>query len=127
MTQAELFNPIKSTKFDSFSKSEIINLFEGEQELRIKLQKENERLRSLNPEFKQKSFLVNEQYVLLKSKVFGKSSEREPQQETKIKSKKSRIPKKKVQLPSQRYPNATVIEKDIEFKELPPVLVAGSR
>ena len=126
MTQKELFTPIESTKFDSFSRSEIVKMFEMEQDLRVKLQKEISHLRSLLPGKREtKSLFLDEQYILLKSKLFGKSSEKESQESKP--PRKLRRPQKKVQLPSERYPNVPVVEQNVELKKLPECSCCGKK
>lgn len=119
MEQQNLFDPVPRHRLEIFSKEEIIELLEAEQRLRIQIEKRAQRLEALNAELQQRSLLVDEQYITLKNKFFGKSSEREPSQKDRDKSNKNRRNKKKVQLPSERYPNAPLIERDIEFEELP--------
>ena len=55
--------------------------------------------------------------------MFGKSSEKSPKGPKENKEKKP--PKKRVLLPSQRYPNATIIEKDVELEKLPTCKCCG--
>lgn len=126
MTQEEIiFAEIPIEKMSLLTKEELIVLLRGEQSLRQQLQKDNNRLRDLNEELKQKSFLVADQLVNIKNKLFGKSSER---------SKKSAsedagntAPKKKrVLLPSERYPNAPLIERHITLDQLPSCGCCGS-
>ena len=62
--------------------------------------------------------MLGEQYANLKDKIFGKSSEKSPKDKKKGKGNKNTG--KRVQLPSKRYPNLPVIEKEEDLKgELP--------
>ena len=119
MTQEEFaLADIPVEKFALLSKDELIAYIKGEQRLRVQLQKEVENLRAFNDELKQRALLVEEQYINIKNKYFGKSSEREPSDE--LKSRQPEGPKRKrVQLPSERYPNAPLIERHIELQTLP--------
>ena len=67
--------------------------------------------------------------VVFKSRFFGRSSEREPvQQEEQEKSDSNKTTKKvKVQLPSARYPDAPLIERDIQLQELPQCECCGGK
>lgn len=128
MKQQDLFAPVPMHKLQSFSKEEIIELFEAEQRLRVQFQQDNERLRGTNDELKQKTLFVEEQYIVLKNKLFGKSSERSPSEEDRRKANtKSGKKKKRVQLPSLRYPNAPLIEREVELKDLPSCKCCGSQ
>lgn len=120
MDQQNLFEPIPADKLELIPREDLIKLFQFEQDLRIKIQKDNDRLRAFNNELEQKSFYIDEQLVVLKNKYFGKSSEKEPSEEDRrCHDAKSVGQKKKVQLPSLRYPNAPLIEREVELKELP--------
>jgi len=126
--QEELFKPVSSHKLAQLSKEELIEFVQMEQKIRIHFEKENGRLKALNEELKQKKLFVNEQYIVLKNKLFGKSSEREPSKELKEKNRKENQGKKeKVQLPSLRYPDAELIERHIELEVLPGCSCCGSQ
>ncbi len=120
MDQQILFEPIPAEKLELIPREDLIKLFQLEQDLRIKIQKNYEQLKSFNDELAQKSFYIDEQLIILKNKYFGKSSEKEPSEEDRNRhDAKSGGQKKKVQLPSLRYPNAPLIEREVELKELP--------
>ena len=128
MKQQDLFTPIASHRLQSFSKEELILLFEGEQKLRLQFQKDNERFRATNSELAQRALFVEEQYIVLRNKFFGKSSERSPSEEDRRRQNQKNIrKKKKVQLPSLRYPNAPLIEREVELKDLPSCKCCGSQ
>jgi len=93
MDQQQLLKPIPSDKMSMFSKDELITLLRGEQDLRRQLEIDNDRLRNLNEELKQKRFYIEEQYVTLKNKFFGKSSEKQPSAEDKKKNLKKQVKK----------------------------------
>ncbi len=116
MSQQYLLDPIPCDKYDLLSKEEIVDLHIGEQRIRLALQKEIEELKKQRDQAEQKSLLIEGNYVLIKKKLFGKSSEKSSSES---KEKEKKIPRTKVQIPSQRYPNAPVVEIDIELQELP--------
>ena len=117
MSQQHLFTPIPSDKFDSLSKSEVVFLFQESESINRQLQKENHRLRYLHSETKQTTLHINEQYLTLQNTLFGKSSEKDVSPKPKPRPPRPR--KKKVQLPSERYPNTAVIERDVDFPSPP--------
>lgn len=117
MKQAYLLETIPCDKYDLLTKEDVVVLYKEEELFRLKLQKENKQLREQLNIVDQKSFLLGEQYVTLKNKIFGKSSEK-----SKIK-KETKNPSgtrgTHVQLPSERYPNIPLIESEIELDEVP--------
>ncbi|MCB9024928.1 MAG: IS66 family transposase [Bdellovibrionaceae bacterium] len=127
MDQKELFKPIPVDKLSTFSKEELIILLRGEQQIRQQIEKEVDRLRASNNELEQKSFYIEEQYITIKNKYFGKSSEREPSENDRKKHlKKNKKMKKKVQLPSLRYPDAPLIEREVTLDNLPSCKCCGT-
>ena len=99
-------------KFDLLSREELVEFLKLEQGVRRRLEKRVQHLEALNEELKQKTFLVEETYITVKGKLFGRSSEREGSSGgARAEGPKSR--KKKIQLPSQRYPDAPLIERHV--------------
>ena len=76
MSQQYLLDPIPCDKYDLLSKEEIVDLHIGEQRIRLALQKEIEELKKQRDQAEQKSLLIEGNYVLIKKKLFGKSSEK---------------------------------------------------
>lgn len=119
-SQEKLFSVVPADKLSLMSKEQLVEFLKLEQEFRVQLQRENQRLKALNGELEQKTILLGDQYVVLKNKLFGKSSERQPTEESVIQHAKTQVgKKKKVLLPSLRYPDAPLIERDVELKEMP--------
>jgi len=119
VTQEEIiFAEIPVEKMALLSKEDLLVLLRGEQSLRKQLQKENVRLLALQEELKQRNFFTEEKYITIKNKLFGKSSERSLKNKF-SKDPKSTLKKKKIQLPSQRYPDAPLIERHITLDKLP--------
>ena len=128
MKQEELFQAVPSHKLEQLSKEELIEFIQLEQNMRIHFEKENARLKALHELTKQQKMLIDQRYVLIKNKLFGKSSEREPSKELKEKNRKENQNKKvKVQLPSLRYPGAKLIESHIELEKLPDCSCCGKQ
>lgn len=105
----------------------MIILFKGEQDFRRQLQRENARLKALNDELNQQSLHLEEKYVTIKNEMFGKSSERRPRDGTSDADdgggKKKKV---RVLLPSERYPDAPLIERRVTLDELPACRCCGA-
>ncbi len=128
MKQQNLFDPIPQSKLETLTQSELIEFILLQQKVNQTIIKDNERLRALNNELKQKTLYVEEQYITIKNKMFGKSSEKEPSKEDRQKANgKKKKKRKKVQLPSLRYPDAPLIEREVELKELPQCSCCGEK
>ena len=128
MSQEYLFEPIPLHQLDTLSKEDFKVLVQG-------LQDTVKQLRSLNSDLKKEqhqsdlqTVLLNEQYVTLRSKFFGRSSERRPSSELKNtyeQAQQKLPPKERVQLPSLRYPNAPLVEREVEFQDIPNCSCCG--
>lgn len=119
MTQEELIlAEVSSEQLAQLTKEELIIFVKGEQSLRLQLQRDNERLRALYEETKQKTLLIGDELVVMKGKLFGKSSERSLRRQANN-GMPAKTAKVRVLLPSERYPNAPLIERDITFEKLP--------
>src|SRR3989338_9541769 len=128
MTQEELIKvEVPVSKFDLLTREELIQFARLEQAFRIKLQKENEYLRARAEELKQKIIFIEDKYIVIKNKFFGKSSERSPQPSDNESrgSNENKSKKIKVQLPSEHYPDAPLIERHVELKDLPMCACCG--
>ncbi len=142
---------LSRTELSNYSKEQLIQLLESQNKASSILQKsyegfkkensnlilKNDELKKENIELKNytklledKLILVEGQLVILKSKIFRKKSEktalREKSEERPEKNQKEK--KKRVQailLPSERYPEAAIIERHIEFKNKPNCTCCG--
>lgn len=117
MNQQYLFESIPNDKFDLLSKEDVIELYKEQQSLNRQLNQHIDLLHKKYTAQEQKSFLLKEQTLLIKNKIFGRSSEKSDKKGTKNKERKS--PRNRVQLPSERYPNVDILEKDVTLNELP--------
>lgn len=82
--------------------------------------KEYEELKGLYEELQEKHLILEGQHVLLKNKYFGKSRKKVPSAAARDKIKKGKKGKKPARkLPSERYPDAPVIERHVELAENP--------
>lgn len=117
MKQSELFEPIPCDKYDLLTREDAIELAKGYADAIRQLQ---EKIENQNKELcksEQTKFLLNEQVLNIRNKLFGKSSEKSDNKASPDKKKKE--PRKRVLLPSERYPNLDVIEKRVELEKLP--------
>ncbi|MBY0385856.1 IS66 family transposase [bacterium] len=104
-------------------KDELIVLLRGYEKAFVVLNKDNDRLRALNSELEQKHLFLDEKFITIKNKLFGKSSERSRENTRVTSSNKDK--KRKVQLPSERYPGAPLIERHITLDNLPKCKCCG--
>lgn len=128
MKQQDLFTPIPRTRLQTLTQEQLIEFIELQQKVNETIIRDNERLRATKGELEQKTLFVEEQYIILKNKFFGKSSEKSPGIEDRRKHNQKNVKKKKkVQLPSLRYPNAPLIEREVELKVLPSCKCCGGQ
>ena len=127
MSQQLLFETIPCDKYDLISRDELVTLYGGAEKVITYLKSELKRALEESQSFKQKSFFIEEEVLALKKKLFGRSSEKEKfGGGGKPKKKGNGLKgKKKVQLPSKRYPNVPVIERDIDFDHPPQCSCCG--
>lgn len=112
-----LFKDYPADKLNSLSKEELIILLKGERSLNKQLNNHIDKLHAKYLASEQKSFLLEDQAIIIKHKMFGKSSEKSDKKSPENKSNKKL--KKRVLLPSERYPNLDIIEKRVELDKLP--------
>lgn len=113
MNAQDLLKKLTKEQLKGLSRDELVHLLLGEQEIREQLEKRIDQA-------EEEKILLEEKYVLIKSKVFGRSSEKSPQgpsRFSKKKDKKARTDFSKSL--SERYPNVDIREEDIEL-ETPP-------
>lgn len=126
MTQEELIvAEVPVEKFDLLSREELIQYLKLEQDFRVKLQKEVVQLRALSEELKQKRLELEDNYLVIKNKFYGKSSERSPKSNARPQTKKEK--RLRVLLPSERYPDAPLIERDVTLENLPDCSCCGTK
>jgi transposase len=132
VTQEELIAAeVPIDKFSLLSKEDMVTYFKLEQDFRIKLQRRVARLEALTEELKEQRLCLEEKYVTIKNEMFGKSSERRPRDEgtTESSSGAGQGEKKKkirVLLPSERYPDAQLIERRVTLDQIPACRCCGA-
>jgi transposase len=115
--QQYLFESIPADKYDLLTKEELIILHKGTEDLLKQVLQYNKELIADALKGEQKEFLLGEQLISIKHRLFGKSSEKSDKKSPAIKPKKE--PRKRVLLPSERYPNLDIIEKRVELDKAP--------
>ena len=118
--QHKFFEPIPCDKYDLLSREDAIELAKGYADAIKQLQNKLENQNKLILQSEQTHFLLNEQVLNIKNRLFGKSSEKSDKKQLVNKSKKD--PRKRILLPSERYPNLDIIEKRVELDKLPTCL-----
>lgn len=122
--QQKLFDPVPVERYQLLSKDELIKLAKNYEKIINVINKDNDRLRALNDELDEKSLFIDEQFITIKNKLFGKSSERSGVNKSSRSVDKDK--QKRVQLPSARYPNAPLIERHIRLDNLPKCKCCGT-
>lgn len=115
--QQQLLETIPTDKYDLLSRDEAIQVAKDYGNLVIQMQKALDEAYAKITAGEQKTFLLEEQTLLINNKIFGRSSEKSDKKAGQRKDRKS--PRKRVQLPSERYPNIDILEKDVTLDELP--------
>lgn len=128
MKQEQLFEAIPRHKFESLTKSELIEFNEAQGRVIKQFEKEIARLHAEKEKADQQSLLVDDKYIFLKKKFFGRSSEKElpTELDLQIPEESKKDPKTRVLLPSQRYPHLALEVEDLELKKLPTCGCCGS-
>ena len=127
MQQKHLFEVVPSHRLAQLSKEQLIEFFEAQQDVIEPFQRKIKQLEAEASKLKQTILFIDDKYIVLKNKFFGKSSEKEPVQNDDGEKPDSSSKKTRIQLPSLRYPNAPLIETEIEFKDLPNCDCCGTQ
>jgi len=117
MKQATFFETIPCDKYDLLSKEDLIVLAKGYEDVIKQLHKKMEEKNKELFKSEQINFLINEQIINIKNRLFGKSSEKSGLNN--LKNKEPKPSRQRVLLPSERYPNIPVVEKLVTL-ETPP-------
>ncbi|MBF0360956.1 MAG: hypothetical protein HQK49_08085 [Oligoflexia bacterium] len=108
MKQEILFKEVTKEDLKKLSREDLIQFALGEQELRTQIEKQIH-------ELEEERLWLNEKYIRIKNKLFDRSSEKSLNIKEKIDKPKKEGKKRPSapRLPSERYPNADLLEKDI--------------
>lgn len=125
MDQLGIGNIQPKSRLESLSKEQVIErclVIEDELE---RLVRENYELRGLQLTDSQLTLILNEQLDELKSKIFGRSSERYKKSVKTGDEGSKPPPKARIKKPSERYPNLAVREEEIKQDPLPSCPCCG--
>jgi len=116
----------QTTRLELLSKQEIIQEYTIIKDELARVIRENYQLRKQNITEEQLKFVMHEELLCLKDKVFGASSERykKPQKED---NEKKEPPKPRIKKPSERYPNIPVTTKVIKMDPAPNCPCCGEQ
>lgn len=117
MQEQYLLEPLSDDKIDELTPEEMKIILRGERDLNRQFKNYINELESELFKSLQKTFLLEEQSIQIKHRLFGKSSEKSDKKSPVNKQKAK--PRKRVLLPSERYPNVDIIEKLVTLDELP--------
>jgi transposase len=117
MKEQYLFEPLSDDKIDELTPEEMKIILRGERDLNRQYKNYISELESELFKNQQKTFLLEEQSIQIRHRLFGKSSEKSDKKSTLDKNKKE--PRKRILLPSERYPNVDIIQKRVELDKLP--------
>lgn len=112
--------PFSDEELAALSRRDLLRYIELQHQIR-------EGIEGYVEELEEKLVKIKDQFVRIKSKIFGRSSEKSSKaasvSEKQNKENKPRSPTLK--LPSERYPNAEIIDKDLTFVEAPTCSCCG--
>ncbi len=117
MDQEQLFAPFTKSQLSLLSAEDKDRFIESQSRVIEDLARENKLLKNRREDLKQRSLQIDEEFITIKGKVVDPASK--PNTQGKDNDKKRKRRKKKVQLPSERYPEAEVVEQEIAFSEAP--------
>lgn len=125
MEQSELGSFEKSTKFDQFSRDELIEQNEALESELARAIKEIYRLKNQHLTEEQLKMVLEEHLAELNASLYGASSER--YKKPKDKPKKKEPQKPRVKLPSERYPNVPIKEVPVKADPMPDCEACGKQ
>jgi transposase len=139
--EKNLFEKMTANDLLKFNSKQLIEFFERQKEYteqilttQTEIIKERDNLKKHNQELQDKIIEVEGELVLLRRRIFRKKSEKivkdKNSTETSNPAKKhgsKKRAKEITRLPSERYPEAEIIEEHVELKELPTCNCCGSQ
>lgn len=121
----ELSKNINSTKFDNFTRDDLIKRQQLLEDENLRLVRELYELRQIQITDEQLKLITEEQLAALNNTLYGSSSERLKKPATKKKPKEP--PQPRIKKPSERYPNIPVREVPITLNPTPDCEVCGKQ
>ena len=122
----DILQPIARDTLKGLTKTQLLTLFEGEQDLRLQLESQVSKLQARYDEQTEQILNIEGKYVRLKKRIFCPSSEKLPRdKKSKKKQTKPKPRKKTPKLPSERYPNLPIEEVELELEQNPDCPTCG--
>lgn len=127
-----LFRPAPVEKLQTLSREQLIQYVNGLEDLTRQLRRHNAELKKRADELGDRTVLLGQQFIVLQHQFYGKSSEKmaapdagagedlDEAPPVPIDPRQKKPPRKRVRLPSERYPNAPLIERDITLQDAAP-------
>jgi transposase len=122
MKLQDVLKPVSRDQLKSLRRTDLIELLLGEQKLRSQAE-------AYAKQLEEEKYLIDEKYVLIKNRIFSPSSEKGPKdkngKDASDPKPKPKGPEDRTRLPSERYPDAKILEQDIEMSPLPQCSCCG--
>lgn len=133
--QLRLFETPPKSKLQLLSHEDLITYIEGQADIIQQMTKKISGLKKKIAEEEASRLSLQEKFLNIQDLMFGKSSEKVASLSTTVGSDieagdsnpKDKEKKKRVLLPSERYPNAELIERRVDLKEVPACRCCGEK
>ena len=116
---SDILRPVSREQLDRLQRRDIIDFALGEQDIRAQLE-------TFIKVLEEEKYLIGEKYIRIKNRIFTPSSEKLPRKKS-GKKRDKKTPDDRTIQPSERYPNAAIIEQDIEIVPPPQCTCCGSQ
>ena len=120
-------NVSELTKFETFSKDQLIDRVEFLEAEVIRVVRENYELRNQSVTDTQITLLMEEQISQALGALYGSSSEKYKNPAKPAEDKEITSPKPRIKKPSERYPNVPVREEFVKIEPAPSCTACGSQ
>ena len=126
--------PTPIEKFQTLTQEQLIQYIHAQEDLIKQLTRVNAGLKKRAEELEDKSVLLGEHLIAIKNELYGKSSEKVAAPETTTgddldsvasTQAEKKPPRKRVRLPSERYPDAPLIERQVTLESPEPCRCCG--
>lgn len=117
MNIKDILKPLNRDQLETLSKRDLITLFLGEQDLR-------EQAESWAKTLEDETYRLGELYIRIRNRIFDKKSEKSSKRSPKPRKNPKKADKRTLK-PSERYPDATIVEQEVELDPVPPCKACG--
>ncbi len=114
-----IYKPISEEALDKLSRKQLLKLIVCNQNIIASIEKKNTKCKEIIKELIDGTAIIQGVLTKFKNKIFGRSSERSDKDTENIPYTKSKKRKSTLKLPSEKYPDAVIIDRDIDFVEHP--------